>query len=838
MISFSSPQWWIPAILLLVVAALLVGWAAKRGRLTGQARLLTVGCKLFALALLALCLIEPVWSGTHPKPHSNLFVLLADNSRSLMAEVENGDRQRSAGHDSLAKKITAELAPRNGEDHWLDRLAQDFELHEFSFDRRLQHLDMPTDLKWDGPSSALKSALRDVSRRFAGRPTGGILLLSDGNATDVSTEELTSVLNEIDELPPVYPVVFPEGAGKPDVLITTLSVSETPFEDAPVTVQCDAEFHGLAGLAANIDLLAECRLLNSKGESVAVERQPVDRSSDVLAFRLQFRPVVIGVAFYRAVVSVRDLSGDREEPLDELTLINNSRIVQIQRGSTPKRILYLSGRPNWEFKFLRRSLEDDQNVDLMAMIRVAKREAKFDFRGRDGQSSNSLFRGFKSNADEETERFDDPVLVRINTKTPEELRGGFPQDKDELFQFDALILDDIEASFFTTAQLMLIEKFVSERGGGFLMLGGTESFLTGDYDRTPVADLLPVYLDRAEFPAENESVTLDLTREGWLQPWVRLRSTESEERTRLSSMPGFRTINPSHGIKPGASVLSTVSDQSGAVWPALVTQQYGRGRAGAVMVGDLWRWQLRNTEDHPDDLARAWRQTLRWLVADVPQRVDVQTLPAPDVAPEAVRIRVRVTDQEYSPLDNARVEIAVRSSESPPREAAESSERETSGDGIEVAKADRSQEAAAVEAKPETLPVLTLNAEAALDEGGVYTAVFVPQEPGTWTLTASALTADSETLDADETGVMFDPEVDEFRHPGLNRELLEQLAERTGGEVVEAERLDDFVSELQNRPAPVMTTWTMPLWDQPYVFLVVLGCLLGEWGLRRTKGLP
>ena len=335
-------------------------------------------------------------------------------------------------------------------------------------------------------------------------------------------------------------------------------------------------------------------------------------------------------------------------------------------------------------------------------------------------------------------------------------------------------------------------------------------------------------------------MTLDLTREGWLQPWVRLRSTESEERTRLSTMPGFRTINPSQGIKPGASVLSTVSDAGGSVWPALVTQQYGRGRAGAVMVGDMWRWQLRNTENHPDDLARAWRQMLRWVVADVPQRVDVQAQPAPDVAPEAVRIRVRVTDKEFSPLDNARVEIVVRDAESPPREQVEDSEESDIEEevGIEVARAESSDGDEGVEKEPEAAPVLTLTAEASLEEAGVYSAVFVPQEPGTWTLTASALTSDSETLEADEAGVLFDPEVDEFREPGLNRDLLEQLAERTGGEVVEAERLDDFVSELQNRPAPVMTTWTMPLWDQPYVFLVVLGCLLGEWGLRRTKGLP
>ena len=60
--------------------------------------------------------------------------------------------------------------------------------------------------------------------------------------------------------------------------------------------------------------------------------------------------------------------------------------THIQRGK-------ISGR--------RKARREDDQIDLVGMIRVAKREAKFDFRGRDGQSSNSLFRGFKGEADEE-----------------------------------------------------------------------------------------------------------------------------------------------------------------------------------------------------------------------------------------------------------------------------------------------------------------------------------------------------------------------------------------------------------------------------------------------------
>ena len=38
--------------------------------------------------------------------------------------------------------------------------------------------------------------------------------------------------------------------------------------------------------------------------------------------------------------------------------------------------------------------------------------------------------------------------------------------------------------------------------------------------------------------------------------------------------------------------------------------------------------------------------------------------------------------------------------------------------------------------------------------------------------------------------------------------------------------------------APLITEpWTSPLWHQPFYFLIAIGCLLGEWGLRRVNGL-
>ncbi len=104
-----------------------------------------------------------------------------------------------------------------------------------------------------------------------------------------------------------------------------------------------------------------------------------------------------------------------------------------------------AGRPNWEFKFLRRAIEEDQQVQLVALVRIARREPKFDFRGRAGESTNPLFRGFGKPGDETAETYDKPVLVRLGTEDAAELRDGFPKTAEDLYRYHAIIVDDLEA---------------------------------------------------------------------------------------------------------------------------------------------------------------------------------------------------------------------------------------------------------------------------------------------------------------------------------------------------------------------------------------------------------
>ncbi len=87
--------------------------------------------------------------------------------------------------------------------------------------------------------------------------------------------------------------------------------------------------------------------------------------------------------------------------------------------------------------------------------------------------------------------------LRLGIDGPEELQNGFPATREELFGYRGIILGTVEASAFTPEQQRMLEDFVDVRGGGLLALGGPRSFSEGGWAGTPLADALPITLDRA-----------------------------------------------------------------------------------------------------------------------------------------------------------------------------------------------------------------------------------------------------------------------------------------------------------------------------------------------------
>jgi uncharacterized membrane protein len=792
----SGREWLWPVALFLAVALGVLAWAYRRASTDGVLRGVCFGLKLLGMLLLAGCVLEPLWSGQRARPGSNLFIVLADNSQGMQIKDHGATQSRG---DFLHGLLGSDKAT------WLEELEENFQLRRYFFDSRLQSTRNYSELSFDGRASSIGTALRNIRDRYQGQPLAGVLLMTDGNATDMPDGKLDAT-----GLPPVYPVVIGRDEAIKDISLQKVAVSQTAFEDAPVSIQADVASGGYSGHS----IVAQ--LLDSSGRKVEEQSLRTPREGDLLTFRFQLKPEKPGVSFYRLRVSAKDELGqfDKPETSTEATLANNSRVIVVDRGKGPYRILYVAGRPNWEFKFLNRALAQDEQIQLVGLIRIAKREPKFEFLGRPGESSNPLFRGFGNQSKEEIESYDQPVLVRLNTRDATELVGGFPKTAEELYAYHAVVLDDLEAAFFTRDQMTLLQKFVSERGGGFLMLGGAESFHQGKYERTPVGDMLPVYLDHVAEDGPLKDLRLTLTHEGWLQPWARLRDNEADEKKRLEAMPPFEVMNRVRELKPGASAIANVHDDRGRNYPALVVQRFGNGHVAALLIGDLWRWGLRDEAMHRD-MDKAWRQSFRWLVADVPNRIDFQAEAKRGDPNQAMRLQVRVRDKSFQPMDNASVILRVRT--------VTNGFHRTNGTTDE--RLDTSTNA------------VRLAAEPALNEAGLYEATYVPRETGGYLAEAVVTDSAGAEVGRAEAGWTADPAAEEFRSLKPNRVSLESIARQTDGEVIAPEKLDDFARGLPNRKAPISESWSSPLWHQPAVFLFALACFVIEWGVRRWKGM-
>jgi uncharacterized membrane protein len=775
---------------------LLLVWGYHRAPSSISTRLIAAALKAVGVAVLALCLLEPLFSGHRVRPGANSFVVLADNSQSMMLRDQGALESRGEELQSLL----AETTP------WSARLREDFEVRRYAYDSQLRAVADFAALSFDGGASALGASLERLARRYQGRPLAGVLLLTDGNATDAEMlDRLITASTQTPDalrLPRIYPVLI--GGEKPagDVSVDRISITQTNFEDAPVTLAAQINAHGYNSRTLLVQLLDE--------QGQEVERQKIapddDPAAPRLAVRFQVRPREPGLSFYQVRVAAEGEEKQFDNPAKtvEATLANNARLAAVDRGHGPYEVLYVSGRPNWEYKFLRRALDEDRQVRLVTMVRIAKREPKFSFLGRFGEDTNPLYRGFRPDDKELVEQHDQPVIVRLGLKEGEEdeLQGGFPKAAEDLYRYHAIVLDDVEAEFFTQDQMLLIKDFVRQRGGGLLMLGGQESFKNGNFNRTPIGDVLPVYLDDLPPATPDARYRLSLAREGLLAPWVRLRRDEPAEQARLRAMPLFHTLNRVRGIKPGATQLATASADGGQAQPALVEQRFGRGRVGAILIGDLWRWSMRRTAKDEEDLEKSWRQTIRWLVGDVPMRVemDVDRGEGQDVLGAPVTLAVTVRDESYAPLENAAVIVKV---------------------------------SGGPHAKP-----LELTAEPSDRKAGVYHATYVPRQPGAYRAQAIVKGADGSDVGEVHSGWTSEPAANEFRELRANRELLERIAERTGGEVVDADDIEGFVDSLSTRAAEITEPYVMPLWHRPGIFLFAIACLVAEWGLRRWKGLP
>src|SRR5207249_6667549 len=103
---------------------------------------------------------------------------------------------------------------------------------------------------------------------------------------------------------------------------------------------------------------------------------------------------------------------------------NNARDALVEVLDRVERVLYYEGEPRSEMKFIRRAVDDDKNLRVTILQRTA--EDKY---------------------------------LRLDVGSPDEVAGGVPETRAELFTYRALVFGGGEAAPFTPPQLRQLAGF-------------------------------------------------------------------------------------------------------------------------------------------------------------------------------------------------------------------------------------------------------------------------------------------------------------------------------------------------------------------------------------------
>jgi uncharacterized membrane protein len=449
---------------------------------------------------------------------------------------------------------------------------------------------------------------------------------------------------------------------------------------------------------------------------------------------------------------------------DEAIAGNNSQQAMLTVDDRKIRILYYEGEPRFELKFVRRAVADDDNLGVTGLIRTA--DAKY---------------------------------YRVGIESSEELRNGFPITRDELFSYDAIILGSVENSLLSREQQDMIVEFVSERGGGLLMLGGRHAFTEGGYRDSALHGISPVVMPVQAEPEFNRPIKIRPTDAAWVHPALMIADNSEKSIARWLTLPPLTMVNPIRRVKPGATLLlsSPVNGQEDP-YVAMAWHRYGRGKVIAFPVQNSWLWQMHHEIDLEDQTHELlWRQMLRWLAESVPQRLSLDLSAGKIHVGGVIKLRSEVLRSDFSEQRAARPRAVL-----------------TASDGGEQ----------------------TIRLQPHPSQPGAYAAELSVAEPGDYLVHVELEEAGQVHRSAD-TRLLVTREGNEYFNSEMNEKLLRRIADESNGSFFRPQGMGKLVNALDSNPRGSRTLLRLELWDMPVVFLLLVTLLGAEWWYRRWRGL-
>ena len=716
-------------------------------------RILLSTLRLTALGFVLFLFAQPAVEGFRlGRPR---LVVLVDRSNSMGTLDRYSDSLSEIARFAAMKQWLV-----GGEKPRLERWQTDYQLDVVTFGAEVQHLTAGKtsltkklkSLELDetiAGGTCLGDAIDFSLRELPGPVPLGLVVLSDGIVTQGQTLEHASERARWLRVP-IYSVAVGSERRRPDIALENLLVEEIVFPGDRLQVEATVRATGYEGQTA------EVVLQDTTTSVLARTNVTLPADGETQTVRLAIRPNQPGLLSLELAIESRD---------DEQDFENNTLRQVVDVRDEKIRVLFVQSQPSYEYRALKSLLERDPAVELQVLLQ----EADADYPSVD-----------------------------------ETAIAAFPINEKNLFLYDVLILGDVDLSLLPRSVWPLVERFVTEHGGGLIGIAGPRFMPMAYRGLRALEVLLPMELEslnplRSQINGAN-LYTIAPTSLGWRTPSLQLGETPEESQHIWEKLPPVSWMLRIENIKPGAQVLAEcpgeITRQTKPL-PVILRHYVGAGEVLFHATDETWRWRWRTDDRY---FARYWGQVTRRLgrrrLAAGLHGVRFTSNRSVYEPGEPVQLQVRFRNPLQAPAEEKSVVVQLQSAIGPPRSLV--LQRRTERRGLFTA----------------TIEDLST---------GEYEAVLVQPD-----------------LQGGAEVVRF-----ELRHPCrelaelvVNRSGLRQTAERTGGKAFSIFNATDFTDALPPPRQQALEGLPLrPLWNRPWgigLFVLVLSL---EWLLRRRCGM-
>jgi hypothetical protein len=773
-----APPLW---VVVLVIAPLLAFFVSAVYRREGdsaspRAKVLLGALRFLALSLLLLVIFQPVSESKVFAVNRSTVGILIDESLSMdRAEeytpelAEQLGRAAGVSAEEVRTLPRGELIKRVMKRQNVDlvgELGKKVDARLYAFASNVRPVTSIDDVMrgTEDPArgaTAIGDALLFALSELRHKSLSSLIVVTDGQSNQGKDPQEVASLAAADGIP-IHAVAVGNPSEPRNVAILAVNAPDAAMVEETVPVEVSLAARGFENEPAEIVVT------DTQGnQELARQGFTLSERGGQQTETLFFKPGREGD--YRLEVKIPPKPG--EQFTDD-----NVRVIALRVQPEVIKVLYVEGRPRWQYRYLKDILLRAPNLKAQCLLT----SATSDFMQESTQGV--------------------PALTR------------FPPTRKDLFQYDVIVLGDVapdEIDSFqtrsTTEDLLKEFKEFVELGGGFVMIAG-QLHAPRDYRDTPIADILPVEIGDPD--EERTNVQDHGVFRPHLPDWelphriVTLETNLPLNKKLLEDpeygLPGMWWYYPVRRAKPGAEVIlvhPTNRNRFGE-HVLMAATRVPAGRTLFVGVDETWRWRMPYADRYTE---RFWRAAVRDVaiakLRSSDKRFDLRTDKERYNLGESIEVSVRVFDEDFRP---SREEQQV----------------------VHLQRVDR--------------PIEELVAHK--QDLGSYQRTLRADVPGTWRLWLEDPAQTGKKLSQRTLEVQV-PML-EFVNPALDRPRLESLAAASGGRCVGLHELPALLSGLsgESRRVPVRTE-RKDLWDRGWVLLTVVGLLGVEWALRKKFNL-